>query len=59
MGYFMFQRSVYTNRDPDSNEMATVPNGISVSMQYEHLHINFMQAILSVSVSVSVSVNVP
>ena len=42
MGYFMFQRSVYTNRDRDSNEMATVPNGISVSMQYEHLHINFM-----------------
>ena len=32
MGYFMFERPVYTNRDRDSNGMATVPNGISVSM---------------------------
>ena len=33
--------------------MATVPNGVSVSMQYEHLHTILYNAFLSVSVSVS------
>ena len=34
------------------DKMATVPNGISVSVQYEHLHTILCQAILSVSISV-------
>ena len=33
--------------------MATVPNGVSVSMQYEHLHTILYNTFLSVSVSVS------
>ena len=38
--------------------MATVFNGIGVSVQYEHLH-TIISNFLSVTVSVSVSVNEP
>ena len=38
--------------------MATVANGIGVSVQYENLHTNMYKSFLAVSVSVSVSVSV-
>ena len=38
--------------------MATVPNGIGVSVQYEHLHTIFHKPFLLVSVSLSVSASV-
>ena len=42
-----------TNTEAETDTMATVPNSICVSLQYEHLH-NHIQAIYYRSVSVSV-----
>ena len=57
--------SVFTLSDTDTetetDEMATVPNGISVSEQSEHLHTILYSPFLSVMVLASVfaSVNAP
>ena len=50
-----------TDTETKTDKMATIPNGISVSVQYEYLHTILYKLFLciSVSVSVSVSVNAP
>ena len=45
--------------ESETDAMATIPNGIGVSVQYENLHTNMYKSFLSVSVSVSVNVNAP
>ena len=47
---------VFTLTVTKSDTMATVPNGIDVSMQYDHAHTTIHKPFLSVSVSVTVSV---
>ena len=46
-----------TEIETQTNKMATVPNVINVSVQYEHLNTVLYKPFLSVSVSVSVGVN--
>ena len=48
-----------TEIETETKKMVTVPNVISVSVQYEHLTTVLYKPFLSVSVSVSVGVNAP
>ena len=45
--------------ETDTDKMATGVNGISVSVQYEHLQKIYARYFLSVSVLISISVNAP
>ena len=47
-----------TDTDTKWDKVGTVPNGIGVSVQYEHVHGILYKPFLSVSVSDSVSVRV-
>ena len=44
-----------TNTETETGKMTTVPNGISVSVQYERPHTNLYKQFLSVQIFVSVN----
>ena len=45
ISYISYGPFTLTETETETNKMATIPNDISVSVQYEHLHTILLQAI--------------